>query len=326
MVRLSPENLAESYHRARSGCVIIDRSAVGRIWAHGHDRLDLLHRLSTNNLNGMTQHEGRPTVLTTPLGRIVDYLLVLNLDKRALLLTSPGKSEAVQQWLCGFIFFQDDVTLQAATTELGQYGLYGAQASSVASQLAGAASKLPPHHALPLGESAWLLRGAAPAGFGYELVATPPLMEKCIARTMEAGAVVAPAGLHELLRVEAGLPGAGHEIDASFIPLEVGLREAISFNKGCYTGQEIIARMDARGKLAKTIVGLRAQQQLPVGAALRAAGSIAGVVTSSVHSPRLGWIGLGMLKPTVAGSGVKLAVGDSEPALQATVTALPFDS
>ena len=325
MTPASPEELSQSYNHAQSGCVIIDRSEVGRIWAQGADRLNLLHRLSTNDLNGMLLHEGRPTVLTNPVGRIVDLLFVLNLDERALLLTSPDKSEAVQQWLRRFIFFQDDVELQEATSELKQFGLYGAQASAVASRLRNTTAEISPHHALLLEKNTYVLRGASPAGLGYDLIAPPLPMENLIAIALDAGAIMAPSELYELLRVEAGLPGAGHEIETTFIPLEVGLRKAVSFSKGCYTGQEIIARMDSRGKLAKTMVGLRSQQQLRPGAALRTDNGSVGVVTSCVYSPRLGWIGIGLVKPAMAASGSELAVGDSEPALQATVTGLPFD-
>ena len=325
MTLASPEELSQSYNHARSGCVIIDRGEVGRIWAHGADRLDLLQRLSTNDLNAMALYECRPTVLTTALGRIVDLLLVLNLEERTLLLTSPGRSEAVRQWLRSFTFFQDDIELQDATTELRQCGLFGAKAHAVVAQLTSAAADIQLHHALLLEENTWLVRGAAPAGFGYELIAPHLQMESFIAAALDTGAVRAPAELHELLRVEAGLPGAGHEIEAAFIPLEVGLRKAISFSKGCYTGQEIIARMDTRGKLAKTLVGLRSEQQLPKGAGLRTAKRRAGLVTSSVYSPRLGWIGLGLLKPAVIGSVSELAVEDYEPALRATVATLPFN-
>ena len=321
----SPGELSESYHIAESGCVIIDRSTVGHIWINGKDRLDLLQRLSTNDLRAMSLYESRPTVLTTSVGRIVDLLLVLNLEKRVLLLTSPGQAEVVQQWLHRFIFFQDNVKLQAATSELKQFGLYGKQASEVATQLVSAAAELSPQLALPLEENAWLLRRSPPSGFGYELIASNTVLERLLEQALDIGAVMAPPSLHELLRVEIGLPGAGREIDPAFIPLEVGLREAISFSKGCYTGQEIIARMDTRGKLAKTMVGLRAEQQLPRGAVLRTSKGSVGMVTSTVHSPRLGWIGLALIKPEAATSGTEITVEDSDLKMQATVSSLPFD-
>ena len=80
MMLASHQALARSYDHAESGCVIINRSETGRIWAYGSNRLDVLQRLSTNDLDGMSLHESRPTVLTTAVGRIVDLLTVLNLQ------------------------------------------------------------------------------------------------------------------------------------------------------------------------------------------------------------------------------------------------------
>ena len=326
MTPASPEELAKNYNHTESGCVIIDRSEIGRLWAYGSNRLDVLQRLSTNDLTGMDLHEHRPTVLTTAVGRIVDLLTVLNLKERALLLTSPGQSKAVQQWMQRFIFFQDNIQLKDATSDLKQFGLYGAKASTIVAQLARVSSDLKPGRAHALDDTVWLLRGAAPAGFGYEIVAPPALEQSLIERALDAGAIQAPSSLHELLRVEAGLPGAGHEIMETFLPLEVGLRHAVSFSKGCYTGQEIIARMDSRGKLAKTLVGLRSSQMLPARATLRATDGSTGVVTSSVNSPRMGWIGLGLLKPAAASLGAEVEVESANNPLFATVTRLPFNA
>ena len=103
--------------------------------------------------------------------------------------------------------------------------------------------------------------------------------------------------LAELLRIEAGQPGMGSEIKADTIPLEVGLGDHISFSKGCYIGQEIIARMESRGKMARTLVRVRADSALKVGRSLIAGGRRIGVVTSAVHSPEDGWIGLALVKP-----------------------------
>jgi len=93
------EKLYKSYHQAQTGCVVVERHTLGYIWSLGDDRLDLLHRLSTNDLLEMSKNEVKYTVLTNPIGRIVDYLIVLNLDNKSLIITSPGKSEIVLQWI-----------------------------------------------------------------------------------------------------------------------------------------------------------------------------------------------------------------------------------
>jgi folate-binding protein YgfZ len=101
----------------------------------------------------------------------------------------------------------------------------------------------------------------------------------------------------EVLRIEAGLPEMGKEILADSIPLEVGLRPAISFTKGCYIGQEIMARMDSRGRLAKALCGIRLAGFAAPGASIRQRGQRAGTLTSVARSTERGWIGLAIARP-----------------------------
>jgi folate-binding protein YgfZ len=124
--------------------------------------------------------------------------------------------------------------------------------------------------------------------------------------------------------VEAGHGAFGRELSEEYIPLETGLWDAISFNKGCYVGQEIIARMESRGRLAKQLCGLRLPEGLPDGLALPAkldaAGKEAGDLTSVVESPRHGLIGLAYVRSAHAEPGGRLAVGGAD----AEVAELPF--
>jgi aminomethyltransferase len=103
------------------------------------------------------------------------------------------------------------------------------------------------------------------------------------------------------LRIEAGAPEHGAEIDADAIPLEIGLQDAISFTKGCYIGQEIIARMETRHRRARVLCGLQVDAAEHVGAALLQEGATIGRLTSVALSPRLGWIGLAVVRPPAIG-------------------------
>jgi aminomethyltransferase len=110
-----------------------------------------------------------------------------------------------------------------------------------------------------------------------------------------AGLVGADPSAFEYLRVAAGQPRFGAEITQDYIPLEADLWADVSFNKGCYTGQEIIARMESRGRLAKRLVALRAAAPLATGAGITAAGKIAGSITSAAIGPD-GAVALGYVK------------------------------
>ena len=127
-----------------------------------------------------------------------------------------------------------------------------------------------------------------------------------------------------MLRVESGRPEFGRELGDEYIPLEAGLWADVSFTKGCYTGQEIIARMESRHKLAKQLAGLRFESEVVLPTTLFSDGHDIGTVTSVVHSPRLGWIGLGYVK-TQGLDGAMVESRSSEPTVGARVVALPFN-
>ncbi len=298
------------YQQAIEGCGLYDQTDYARMWATGRDRVDLIHRMSTNDLLNLAVNEGRATVLTTAVARMVDRIIVLNLGERALVLGSRGTGTIIRRWLSSYIFFNDDVKFTDAGDELGQFVLFGPKAGSVAEALAPGASGLKLYQVIQTNEVI-VGRGDALAGESYFVVAPQARMGELREVATAAGAAEVDGEVYEVVRVESGLPEYGHEIGEGFIPLEAGLWDDISFSKGCYIGQEIIARMESRGKLAKTLVGLKAAQPLQPGS---------GPVTSATFSPRFGWIGMGFLKPAEAEPGATVEAGGT----QATVAPLPF--
>ena len=131
------------------------------------------------------------------------------------------------------------------------------------------------------------------------------------ARLREAGIVAADEVAFEYLRVEAGLPRFGHEMTTDFIPLEVDLWDDVSFNKGCYIGQEIIARMESRGRMAKKLFKLLPAGPISIGATIRADGKNAGTITSVADGPS-GTVALGLVKNAFWDGTNDLTVDDVE--------------
>lgn len=256
----------------------------------GATRLDLIQRMSTNDMTGIAEGETRPTVLTTAIGRIVDRVTILALADRWAVITTPGRGEAVRAWLGRHIFFQDDVTLEAASSLQAYWFLAGPGADKALRTVINADAVLP-GRALSLPEGlAWA--GQPPEPRGLHL-----LMESPSALPADGpwNAAVDPAdaeAAYQALRIEAGYPEFGHEFGENDIPLEVGLTYAVSFTKGCYLGQEIIARMESRARTPRRLVGARLQ-----GAVSVPADFTHGRLTSLAFSPRLGWIGLAVVRP-----------------------------
>jgi folate-binding protein YgfZ len=320
----------QEYAAAQTGSVMIDASAWGRLKFTGQNRVDFLHRMSTNDLLRLTIGQGAATVFTTPIARIIDRTVVYARADDVLLLTSRGNQLRVMQWLRKYIFFNDDVQVKDVTDETGMISIYGATANQVIAQITGDdPSALPLHHwrvAQIAGVEATIARADPIAGGGFHVICDRVVQTQVWQALLEAGGVPLSEETYQVVRVEAGQPEFGHELGDEYIPLEANLWNDVSFKKGCYTGQEIIARMESRQKLAKRLVGLRFADQVTLPASLWVDDHEAGVVTSVVHSPVLGWIGLGYLKSS---GGVEAQVVQSrsdDQTVLATVAALPFNS
>jgi folate-binding protein YgfZ len=310
--------LAE-YAAARNGAVVIARPHVGRLRALDRDRLDLLHRMSTNDLTQMAVGEARLTVLTTPIARIVDVLLVLNRGETALCLTGVGRATAVRRWLAGYIFYNDKVKYEDASATLGQLMLCGPRAAIVADTLRPGSAALAENR-FSDEDDIIMLRGPAWAREGFTLIAPPEKLAVLWEQAVHAGAVPAGQEAYQLLRLAAGAPEAGHEITDEYIPLEANLWPAVSFSKGCYIGQEIIARMESRGKLARRLVGLKLDAPVTAGAEVRAGENVIGAITSAGVLPEVGPAALAYLKTNAAEPGTPITVAD----VVGRVVELPF--
>ena len=162
------------------------------------------------------------------------------------------------------------------------------------------------------------------ASGGFHLIFDRDAQAKVWQALLGTGAVSLSEETYQVLRVEAGLAEFGRELGDEYIPLEANLWNDVSFKKGCYTGQEIIARMESRQKLAKRLVGLRFGEQVMLPASLWIDEHEAGVVTSVVHSPVLGWIGLGYLKTSGGAEPQVVQSRLDDRVVSATVSALPF--
>jgi folate-binding protein YgfZ len=320
--------MTKEYAAAQTGCVMLDAAAWGRLKFTGKNRVDFLHRMSTNDLLPLQAGQGAGTVFTTPIARIIDRTVVTVRADEVLMLTSRGNQTRVMQWLRKYIFFNDDVQIKDVTDETGMISLYGATANQVVAQVSGEdLSGLSLHHwrAAKIGGAEVMIARADPiASGGFHLIFQRDAREKVWQALLDVGVVPLSEETYQVLRVEAGLPEFGHELGDEYIPLEANLWNDVSFKKGCYTGQEIIARMESRQKLAKRLVGLCFDESVTLPASLWIDDHEAGVVTSVAHSPVLGWIGLGYLK---ASGGVETQMVQSRSAEQtvsATVSALPM--
>jgi folate-binding protein YgfZ len=325
--------MRKAYQDARQRAVSIDRSSRGRIVVSGHDRASYLQGLFTNDIVALKPGDGCYSAYLTPQGRMISDMWVYELGDVILLnLPSVETKNGVLAKLDQFIF-SEDVQLGDVTDSFAQVAVIGPDAVRVV----GALFDEPFERVSPLSEHG-CVRGSIAGGPGIVTHVTDagePGFDLYVERT-RLGAVrqllaslaieEADAETVEVLRVEAGIPLFHRDMDEDTIPLEAGIESrAISLNKGCYVGQEVIIRVLHRGhgRVAKKLAGLLVDgpDVPPNGAAVTVDDRPIGRVTSAVQSIALGRpIALGYLQRDFLEPGTAVLVG----AAKAVVTALPF--
>ena len=337
-------NTPAEYSALHKSCGLMDLPQRTVLEASGKDRLDFLNRLLSNQTYDKQKKTGLPpgrgvySFLLNNKGRIIADMTVLELGERTWLEMDFRMIEPVRKALDAFLF-GEDVKLSSLAGSLHEITLQGPKSAETLAEFAGSA--LP---SLQLMESAQLglfgqtavvyrndLAGAS--GFGIILPAdgaakvwselTAPRGEKPGLRQVGWAAFNA-------VRIEAGKPMFGIDFDSTVLPGETGLLErAVSFNKGCYVGQEIVARMHSRGQVARQLVGIRMETDaLPIaGATIQDdQGNAVGAVTSSTISPILSnaAICLGYVKKHFVAPGTVLTIPAEGAMRKGKVTALPF--
>jgi aminomethyltransferase len=278
----------------------------------GETRQDLIHRMSTQSVVGLQSGSGTATILTSDIGRMIDRLLLYASSDALYAITGENNGDNVARYLMRFVFFQDDFHVTDLSQETTIIAVYGHEAAARLTAITPDAAALPLHHwrAQTIGDATIYLHRTDPiAGDGYFLTCDPSSRDLLLAHLAEAEVTAAGDEAFDYLRVEAGLPRFGHEITSDYIPLEAGLWDDVSFSKGCYVGQEIIARMESRGRLAKRLVLLRAAREVAVGTTIEAEGRSAGTITSAAKGPA-GPLALGYVKTkALEDAGVRLTAG-----------------
>ncbi|HEV8375543.1 MAG TPA: glycine cleavage T C-terminal barrel domain-containing protein [Candidatus Polarisedimenticolia bacterium] len=325
---MSQESRSPNPRQLGDSCLVASREELGRIRLRGKDRHDFLHRLSTNDILALKPGEGRLTALLNPKGRLLDLLQVLVLEEEMLVITSEGAGEKVLSWLEAY-HFREEVEIEPCESDC--LGLYGERARSLLARLSGEevpAVSYGHNRMLTLAGVRARLAGSFPlAGAGFFLLApsgSAPVLRDAL---QAAGAQRASRELLEALRVAAGVPAWGRELTEDFNPWEAGLDAAISLAKGCYVGQEIVARIHTYKKLQRRLSGLEIEGSVapPPGSAVLHESKQVATLTSAAVSPFSGKpIGLAFLPLPLVGVSQTLEIRSDSSSRPARVVSLPF--
>lgn len=315
-----------AYETTLTGAGFYPAASPGLLRLAGEGRLAFVQRQSTNDIQRLRPDTALDTVMTTPAARILDLLCLFGEGDMLVALTLPGHAGQTARYLQSRIFFMDQVTVEDASAQFAQIELFGPTADEILKQ--SGVSEIPAPEGLWRGElagvGAFVIGRRATFGSKFRLVLPVESLAAMEAGLLELGAAALTPEEYHILRVEDGQPAAGAELTEEYTPLETGLEAAISHSKGCYTGQEIIARQTNFDKVTRHLVGLKLAGVAPSGSKVRAEDQPAGVLTSSAYSPRFGPIALAIIRRPFHTVGGQVAIETDRGAIQAVVAALPF--
>jgi folate-binding protein YgfZ len=319
---------------ALTRCALVDRSDWTRLLGTGPDLPDLLQRLSTQDLRRLEPGGGAITVLTTPKGRIVERLFLTHLaDVGIVLAGGAGTAQTVLDHLARYTF--------AEQTGLVDLGPASARFSLIGPTAAAALTEAGFDSPGPLAGSRFEASGEQLDVLGHDgltseglTILVPVHVAGAVWRRLVAAVSAEggrPAGqlAADSWRVLRGLPASGHELTEEHNPLEAGLGDsAVSFDKGCYVGQEVVARLNTYDKVSRRLVGLELESGAPLpetGTSLFDAGRSVGKLTTAVLPPdRNAPIALAYVKRDSSEGGRELRLGDAATGPSARVRPLPF--
>ena len=303
------------------GCGLLDRSERGKLALTGAQAIEFLNGQVTNELADLQPGEGRYAAFLTHKGKMlgdVRILLPAGAREPELLLDTERAAlqplfDMIRRYRVGY-----DVQLHKRTLERGLVSLLGPRADAVAG-VSGLPAAEHANAPAQIGEIAVL---AIRTDTGVDLLCDAADTERLQRALLDSGAVAVSEEAAESLRIERGRPRYGIDLDESVIPQEAGLNErAVSFTKGCYLGQETVARLFYKGKPNRRLRGLRLSRPAASGDEVLLGDRTVGAITSATASPAFGPIALALLRRE-AEPGAEVLVGSER--LTATVVELPF--
>ncbi len=314
----------------RAGAAAVDLTGRGEVVLLGRDRVALLQGLLTNDVKALAPGAGCRAALLTPKGKMRADMAVLRTEDELILDCEPGLAGELTRILEGYVVFSE-VALEDRTDARAVLHVEGPRAQEVLE-----AAGLSPLPDLPYASRSCTLaatpvlvvcltRAGRP---GWDVRGPRASAGALMAALLSAGAEPAEPEALEAGRIEAGIPRWGAELDETVLPDEAGLTAtAVSYTKGCYVGQETVARIRTYGHVNRHLVGLLLPLEAAVapGAPIRAGEAAVGAVTSVAALPhRRATVALGYVKREWVAPGTGLVVDGVGGALPATVTSFPL--
>lgn len=323
----------EKYFKAKEGIVVFDRSDQGKLLLKGSDRIDLLNRLCATDLRNLNPYKSSHLILTNEKGRILDLLFILHKNDESILITGEKNNIKIKNWLDKFTF-TEDFTVEDITSNYNILLIMGYKRDLLLERIKINLSDV------YSGKFIETNVNNVPVIVYNDRFGINIFTEKKY--NCDLNEFINKAGIEQRLtdidfdtfnslRIEKGLQLYGYEIIEKYNPYEVNLINFVSFNKGCYPGQEVIARIDSQNKINKNLCGLIFEntdincEEILSSPKIFLNDIEVGIVTSIGYSVGLNsYIGLGIIKKNFIDSKLDLYIKVQNKIIKIIISDLPF--
>jgi len=325
-------SVKEEYSAAKKSVVLMDRSYFEHMRIFGNDHVDLLHRLTTNEVRTLKPGEGQFNIFTNEKGRIVDRVALFKFEEEMRLLISAGNATKISDWIEKYIFIEDAKT--EILSNRGVISIFGPKSSEFLSNLFDV--KFNDLLECHFKEIAWSNHTVQIArtdelGFcGFNLVTEEGALSELWDHLIEHGNQfdLKPVGeeTYETLRIESGWPLYRKDFDEEINPHEANMLPYVNFDKGCYIGQEVVARLDTYEKVQKHLMGIvlgetQPHEKDPIFIDDKEVGHITSVTYSLDLNKK---IALGYVRTKFIEEGAEIQVRSGEKEISGKLVKLPF--
>ena len=312
----------ELYNRLKTSPVLFEKE-LGLVQLTGPDRVSWLQGMVTNDVERLKPGQGCYAAHLSPQGKVVSQMLVLA-EEDSLYLELERDNAANSAAELDKLLIMEDATIEDCSSRIAGLSLGGAGARGLLEECLGETLHIDAFYDHSMIGTVRVIR----ADLGYDLIASENDAAELARRLVQAGAELGDSALWNLLRIEAGIPMYGVDVDRTTTFPELG-EKGIDYDKGCYIGQEVVAKIRYIGHVNRRFVGLKLHgTDFPEpGSPVRRDSRDVGRVTSAVYSPVMqSGIALGFVKRGSEEAGTEVEVVSDNQPQPATITSLPFIS
>jgi len=330
-------SLEDEMYSYNNGVALKFMNTSSIIELKGTDSLDFLHRISTNSVKNLNKEEVKKTIFTSEKGRIIGVSTIMNFESYILLITGIQSKQKVMSWIDKYII-GDDVKLSDASHRFNLFEIIGPQSESFLSLFIGDTINSIANNSFKVVSADGILfflaklkdnKGLCKYWILAELENAKKLISHMIENKGPFDFNLVGEDANNVYKIENGIPSDPNELNDNFNPHEAMIIDLVDFKKGCYIGQEVIARLDTYDKVQKHLVGLCFSESIGTDnnfSLLDDQKNEIGVVTSIAYSPKIKKnIALGYIKRSLAVQGTKVIARNGSKSMEVTVHELPFN-